>query len=587
MFQGIIRNEEFEPLKKFFENKITPLTKELDNKERSQLRDRIRYSKSLEELEKNLDALNEQYGLKIDNLKILEAFKQKQRKDNRNKEENVIYTSFVEDNGKIYEQIQNYCYIDSEGVSYEEIEAEGVTYKPIQGEEIKREVVLLPEAIEDYDSMSSLIEEVKVFIRKYYDCNEQYLTFSAWYVLLTWVYDRLNTINYLRGLGDFGTGKSRFLDTVGRICYKPIIGSGAGSMAALKRMVEKWRGTALTDEGDFKDDDERNALVKFYNLGFEKNRHIYQCDKTDPNKIDFFNPYCPKIILTRKAFKDQALESRCLTHITKVTKREDIPILLPNEFFKRQMVLRNKLLKFRLDYYYKIDVDKVLEVDMGNIEPRLKQATISFASLFANIPDVLNEFKLFLIDYQAELIEERATSFDGQIVNALFELVEQGEMYIIAKKIIEHIQSKDRNFQATSQTIGRHLKTLGLYTKNRKLKGQQGRWIRFDENMEDLFRKYVIDENKVNELIKSQSYLEQKETTETFETTVTKTAERNNKKEEPGLQERELDSVTAVSNVSSVSLKGTCRTCGGETGDKFVTLCDGCSKELNQAEEVK
>jgi len=284
------------------------------------------------------------------------------KKNKKEEEEKIVhYTSFVEDGNSIYEQIKGDKYIDKDGRLYREKEIGGVTFRPIHAEEVDREVVLLPEKIEDYKDIPTLIEEIKTFIHKYYDFEDHHLLFSSWYVLLTWVYDRLNTINYLRALGDFGTGKTRFKETVGRICYKPILGSGAGSIAALKRMVDKWKGTVLTDEGDFKDDDERGALVKFYNLGFEKRQCIYQCDKNDPNKIDFFDPFCPKIILSRKTFKDQALESRCLTHITKTTNRKDIPIILGDSFFEEQDILRNKLLKFRFDYYFKIDINKVLD----------------------------------------------------------------------------------------------------------------------------------------------------------------------------------------------------------------------------------
>lgn len=413
-------------------------------------------------------------------------------KKEKKEEENVIYTSFVEDGNKIYEQIKDNLYIDAEGKTYSEIYIDLFKYMPIVGEELEREIVMLPTKTEDYKDIPTLIEEIKTFIHKYYDFEDHHLLFSSWYVLLTWVYDRLNTINYLRALGDFGTGKTRFKETVGRICYKPIVGSGAGSIAALKRMVDKWKGTVLTDEGDFKDDDEKGALVKFYNLGFEKGQCIYQCDKNDPNKIDFFDPFCPKIILTRKTFKDQALESRCLTHITKTTNRKDIPIILGDSFFAEQEILRNKLLKFRFDYYFKININKVLEVDLGNIEPRLKQATLSFASLFANIPEVLDEFKQFLQEYQKELIEDRGNSFDGQIINTIaFLLANEQKLHITPKDIASKIE--EDGFKVSPAVVGKHLKGLGIKTKRMKIDGLAKNIIIFEKCFDDITKKYISD----------------------------------------------------------------------------------------------
>lgn len=536
--------------KKFLEQKILPLTKDLQAGKRNDLRDHIRYKEvnNIETARQVVDDLNKDFNFNLSfdllwkefrdgKCELIQLNKKKDKPSKEDTDEYIIYTSFINTGDKIYEQIEGGYYIDSEGKAYEEINIEGVKYRPIQGQELVMNIVLLPKKIEYYGDILTLIEEIKVFIRKYYDCDEQYLLFSSWYVLLTWVYDRLSTINYLRAQGDFGTGKSRFADTVGRICYKPIIGSGAGSMAALKRMVKRWKGTVLTDEGDFREDDEKSMLVKFYNLGFEKNRYIYQCDKNNPDKIEFFDPYCPKIILTRGAFKDQALESRCLTHITKSTKRKDIPILLPDTFYEEQKRLRNKLLKFRFDSYYKINVDKVLEIDLGDIELRLKQAMIGFGSLFANIPEVIGQFKQFLCKYQQELIEERVGSFDGMIINALFNLVERGEIGITSKKILDEMRSINPEFNVSDRTIGKHLKTLGIESKNRKEQGVQGRYIEFSDNLYDLFKKYVSDKERVMALL---------ETKETRETLVTKTCDNIKPK-------IEYEHVTNVSNVSNVS----------------------------------
>jgi len=412
-------------------------------------------------------------------------------------DENTVYTSFVEGDGEIFEQVQGGSYIDAEGEVCSEINMDGINYRPIIGEELDRGIVLLPNKLKKYKDVPSLIEEIKSFITKYYDFGEQqeHLTFSAWYVLLTWIYDKLNTIPYLRALGDYGTGKTRFKNTVGLICYKPILGSGAGSVAALKRMVDKWRGTSLTDEGDVMDDDERSELIKFYNLGIEKGQSIYQCNKNNPDKIDFFDPYCPKIILTRKPFKDQALESRCLTHLARVTSRKDILTVLINSFFEEQEVLRSKLLKFRFDYYFEIDLNKVVEVDLGDIEPRLKQVMIGFASLFASMPEVLEEFRKFLQIYQKGLKEDRSSSFDGQIINIITSMIIDEGMRVITPAFIA--DRFDYEKKPGSRVIGRHLKILGIIAQRKKIDGKTQNAVILDENLINAVKKYVSDDERV------------------------------------------------------------------------------------------
>ena len=55
--------------------------------------------------------------------------------------------------------------------------------------------------------------------------------------MLSWCYDVLNTVPYLRALGDYGTGKSRFEDIIGGLCYKPMFTNGAITPAVIYRVL--------------------------------------------------------------------------------------------------------------------------------------------------------------------------------------------------------------------------------------------------------------------------------------------------------------------------------------------------------------
>lgn len=423
--------------------------------------------------------------------------KGKEKKTKQPKREEL---SFGVVDGVMYEQVHDFKFITNEG-GFTDTMPMGLngTY-PILGEEVLKNVVLLPTIPFDYGSTEKLLTDIKAHIQKYYDCDEQHRTIAAWYVLMSWVYDRLNTIPYLRALGDFGTGKSRFLDVVGRICYKPIIGSGAGSVAALKRVVEKWKGTILIDEGDLRGDDEKNDFIKFLNLGFEKNRAIYQCDKNDPNKLEFYIPYCPKIITTRKDFADTALESRCLTHITQVTKRQDIPIQLFDEFYDEEMTLRNKLLKWRFDNYYLINPAKAKDFDMPDIEPRLKQAMASFTCLFANLPDMIKEFKKYIEEFQRSIIDSRAVSYDGEIIDCIMALLlDEDKEHITPAEVTERMKERGHE-KANPGYIGKCIKGLGLKTIPMKIEGKTKRIIEISSNVFEVCKRYSYDKERLQQL---------------------------------------------------------------------------------------
>ena len=72
------------------------------------------------------------------------------------------------------------------------------------------------------------------------------------YVLLTWVYNRFSSIPYLRVIGDYGSGKTRLLQVL-NICYKSIIASGNASEAPIFRLIDRYGGTLIIDEAEFKE----------------------------------------------------------------------------------------------------------------------------------------------------------------------------------------------------------------------------------------------------------------------------------------------------------------------------------------------
>src|SRR6266498_296561 len=197
---------------------------------------------------------------------------------------------------------------------------------------IKNEVVLLASEPEEYGSEEELVKEIRSFLHRYVDVTPLFEKIASYYVLLSWVYDRFNELPYLRLRGDPGSGKTRFLLTVGSLCYKPIFASGASTVSPLFRILDAFRGTLIIDEGDFRLSDERAEIVKILNNGNAKGFPVL---RSEASKTGEFNPraytvFGPKIVATRGFFEDKALESRCLTEAMGQTGlREDVPINLP------------------------------------------------------------------------------------------------------------------------------------------------------------------------------------------------------------------------------------------------------------------
>src|SRR5260370_40225771 len=169
--------------------------------------------------------------------------------------------------------------------------------------------VLLPSAPVDYGSEQDLISSVQAFIHRYADLSRNFESVGAYYVLLSWLYDVFNELPYLRLRGDFGTGKTRTLLTIGSICNKAFFASGASTVSPLFHTLNAFQGTLIFDEADFRFSDEKAELVKILNNGNVKGLPVL---RTVVSRDREFNPkafqvFGPKIVAARGAYEDRGL----------------------------------------------------------------------------------------------------------------------------------------------------------------------------------------------------------------------------------------------------------------------------------------
>jgi hypothetical protein len=256
------------------------------------------------------------------------------------------------------------------------ITVDGREYVPYSADNnlLTHRVIVLPSAVAAYESEAALARDVQGFIHRYVDLSPGFEEIAAHYVLLTWGYDVFNELPYLRVRGQWGSGKSRFLLTVGALCFKPIFASGASTVSPLFRLIDQIGGTLVVDEADFWASDERAEIIKILNSGNAKGFPVLRSEVTPQKEFNprAFNIFGPKLVATRHPFEDAALESRCLTEVLGgKALRRDIPISLPQRFHVEADALRNKLLMYRFRRFGELR-DPGLPTNLG-LEPRRAQ----------------------------------------------------------------------------------------------------------------------------------------------------------------------------------------------------------------------
>jgi len=123
----------------------------------------------------------------------------------------------------------------------EQVEIDGRKYIPLPATYnlVEKGVILFPSLAAPYESEEEILNEIRTFIHKYLDISEIFEQIATYYVLFTWMFDRFNEVPYLRALATFGSGKSRFLQAVGILCYKPTFTGGATTPSPIFRIINE------------------------------------------------------------------------------------------------------------------------------------------------------------------------------------------------------------------------------------------------------------------------------------------------------------------------------------------------------------
>lgn len=344
----------------------------------------------------------------------------------------------------------------------------------VQDRRAKGCLVLLPTEARAYGAAADLARAVRHHMRQWVEFPDKVSElFAVAYVFLTWIVEVVETVPYLRLLGDFGSGKTRAATVIAALSFRPIYLAGATTPAPIFRLMERWRSTLSLDEADFNADTETGALLeKILLVGYRRGGLIARVeDSQDGRDVATFDAFGCKIITARRSFREPALDSRCLDIYMPARDQVGVAAQLDNGFWAAALQLRNQLQRWRIDTVRTLTLDTTEQV-IGTV-PRVREIGLPLLAVVRAISGQagsLWERQIIerLQTMSARVKADRADSWEGIAAGAVVALLgSNGGGRVDAARVLQRVHSDHPGLRDsfTMRRVGKVLREgLGLAT---------------------------------------------------------------------------------------------------------------------------
>lgn len=346
-------------------------------------------------------------------------------------ERKVIFAALPD--GRLIEQLagSRFAVFDPDNGQWSycsKVEAAGIVYRPLDDDYVLKGGLHLPERVTEYGDDAALDAAIVACILRYSDVSPREMQFAAKYVRLSYLADKLHEVPYLRATGERGSGKSRFICTVGMLCLRPVLVTSP-SAASLFRTMDAYQPTLIIDECNFtQDSEDSTALMQVLNSGFQRLTSVSRMERGADAQMTLrmFSAFGPKLIGSLKLSDSPAFESRCVAVKLKKTERKDIPFRITARMLADFAALREQLYLWRLrnwsrDFEQAFDQAEA-ELKEYSIEPRFVQIAIPLYGLLDDAA-LKASFAQSLEARTSDAGDERKATLDGQLAGIIHELL--------------------------------------------------------------------------------------------------------------------------------------------------------------------
>jgi hypothetical protein len=204
----------------------------------------------------------------------------------------------------------------------------------------------LPQGVMPYKSAVRLVHTISRFIRCVVDVPADYAVLLSAFVLYTWVADQLPTAIYLSVVGLPQSGKSTLLELLSLLCRRALLVNDI-SQAAAYQACSNFSPTLLIDEIDWHASRTMSPFRQLLRAGTSPASRALRVRQSSC-------AFGPKVFGSLEPSSDPALNSRCIQLVMAESSKAGLFRPGHPSVVKVASQLRQKLLRFRFNFYKSI-----------------------------------------------------------------------------------------------------------------------------------------------------------------------------------------------------------------------------------------
>jgi len=356
------------------------------------------------------------------------------------------------------------------------------------------------------DLYHEILEEFNTFI----DAPSQYKALGASFILETYLQHKFDAMSYPFLLGDIDSGKSRFLELIKNLAYRPMMTAYLNEANVYNFIGDREEGncTILEDEAHLLSREKNIDKLGIYRSGYRRGSVVPRIldASSSERKQKFYKVYCSKAFAGYYLPNDEAFKTRCIPiYMVWGQPSKD---KFEDEDRDRFRSLRFKLFIYRMIHYF----DPPPKVELG-MSGRLREVWESKVQAVVGT-DGEEIMRNMAENYRNMKMEERNQSLEAYITRTLLILAEQyptqisfSTIYNSLLKILgetEHIGETSYNSDFLGRKISRRgvgLKLGSIFNGRKEQIFGKGRVWTFDTRVLNKLRtKYAVDDKELQEI---------------------------------------------------------------------------------------